>query len=70
MHRTQKMYFLKSNNFYLKHFFLTSIFIKIIFEKKMKIFEFFEVVYINHNIYILPEYCTIVLCFVNVHKCT
>jgi len=35
------MYFLKSNNFYLKHFFLTSIFIKIIF-KKMKIFEFFE----------------------------
>jgi len=30
MHRTQKMYFLKSNNFYLKHFFLTSIFIKIV----------------------------------------
>jgi len=42
MHRTQKMYFLRSNNFYLKHFFLTSIFIKIIF-KKWKFFEFFEV---------------------------
>jgi len=39
MHRTQKMYFLKSNNFYLKYFFLIQYLSKYLIFKKMKIFE-------------------------------
>jgi len=34
MHKTQKMYFFKSYNFYLKHFFVLWIFTKIMAKKR------------------------------------